>query len=365
MAMPSTDARLDPGSMRREVAVIGASAGGVEALTTLVRGIPPDVPLSLAIVLHMPTTAESRLAEILARVGPLPASRAEHGAKLEQGTIVVAPPGRHLVISNDRTYLLDGPRENGFRPAIDPLFRSAARSLGPRAIGVILSGTMDDGAAGLVAIQAFGGATVVQDPDDALASGMPKAALDLMVPDHVGAATGLGRVLDAIARSEVVLDSEAASPRRAAAGLSLAAVRGDATLIADPMELVPHGVDLACPECGGALQEILVGSMSRFRCRTGHIYSAMTLLETKGAELEAALWAAVRALEEEASVAGRMASRSRQYGAEAAAKRFDARQGDAAERADLVREAIHSIGSASQAGPDEAVTSAEPGVASA
>jgi two-component system, chemotaxis family, protein-glutamate methylesterase/glutaminase len=363
MHPPSSNERSNDNALRRDVAVIGASAGGVEALMTVARGLPADIPLSIAVVLHLPTTARSKLAEILSRAGPIRAEAARHGAALEPGTIVVAPPDYHLVLSDHQTFLLDGPRENGFRPAIDPLFRSAARSLGPRAIGVILSGTMDDGVAGLAAIQSFGGATIVQDPEDALAGGMPQAAIDTITPDHVVPSTAIGRLLDKMTRTEVTVDPAELRPDLDTRRARSLGGRGDLTLVADPMELLPHGVDFACPECGGALQEVLVGPISRYRCRTGHIYSPLTLLETKGAELEAALWAAVRALEEEASVAGRLAGRSRELGADAAARRFEKRQGDAAERADVVRQALHSVGRTSQEGPDEAVTATEPGVA--
>jgi two-component system, chemotaxis family, protein-glutamate methylesterase/glutaminase len=358
-------ARRDVG-VRRDVAVLGASAGGVEALTSVVRGLSADVPLSLVVVLHMPSAADSRLAEILSRAGPVPAAPAEHGSPLEPGRIVVAPRDRHLVLSGDRTFLVDGPRENGFRPGIDPLFRSAARSLGPRAIGVILSGTMDDGAAGLAAIQSFGGATIVQDPEDALAAGMPQSAIDTITPDHVAPATSIGRLLDKLARNERPPQRRQTGRGRDTKGRPRPAPR-DLTLVADPMELLPYGVDLACPECGGALQEVVVGPMSRFRCRTGHVYSPRSLLDIKGSELEGALWAAVRALEEEATVAGRLAARSKDMGADSAARRFETRQGDAAERADIVRQAIHSIGGLSRDVDDAAdsPTSSERGTVEA
>jgi two-component system chemotaxis response regulator CheB len=236
----------------------------------------------------------------------------------------------------------------GSGPGVDPLFRSAAREFGPGAIGVILSGTMDDGAAGMAAIQSFGGATVVQDPDDALAGGMPQAALDAILPDHVTTASAMGALLDEIAREEVVAPAASTAGRRSAGAGARVASR-DPTLIAEPEELPPFGVDIACPECGGALQGINVGPITRYRCRTGHVYSPMTLLDTKATELEAALWAALRTLEEEATVAGKLAIRSRESGAPAAARRFEARQGDAAQRADIVRQAIHSIGTGTTA----------------
>src|SRR5215213_2006794 len=168
----------------RAIAAVGASAGGVEALTSLARGLPPDAGVALLVVLHMPVGATSRLPEILSRAGPYPARTAVSGTVPQPGFIHVAPPDRHLVMSGDRMTLLDGPRENGFRPAIDPLLRSAAQSFGTRAIGVILSGTMDDGAAGMAAIQALGGTTIVQEPADAMCAALPEAVMEVIRPDH-------------------------------------------------------------------------------------------------------------------------------------------------------------------------------------
>jgi two-component system, chemotaxis family, protein-glutamate methylesterase/glutaminase len=311
----------------REIAVVGASAGGVEALTALVRGLPVDSRLAVLVVLHMPVGASSRLPEILSRAGPLPARAAVSGALPRPGYIHVAPPDRHLVLSGGRMVLMDGPRENGFRPAIDPLFRSAARSAGTRAIGVILSGTMDDGVAGLAAIKALGGTTIVQDPADAMCGALPEAALEAVTPDHVLAASAIGPLLGELGHSPAPT-----LPRL------LDAASQD--LAADPMTLDATGVDLSCPECGGALQEVAVGSLRRYRCRVGHVLSPESLLNGQGIALESALWAAVRTLEETATVSRRLAERSRQSGAEAAARRFEARQVDAAQRADVVRQAI-------------------------
>jgi two-component system, chemotaxis family, protein-glutamate methylesterase/glutaminase len=241
----------------------------------------------------------------------------------------VAPPDRHVVVDGDRIFLLDGPRENGFRPAIDPLFRSAARTLGPRAIGVILSGTMDDGAAGLAAINGLGGASLVQDPADAICGALPQAALEAVPTARMSTASAMGGLLWDISQRPI---GEAAQPT--------AAVE---ELVAEPMDLPAAGVDMACPDCGGALQQISVGSIPRYRCRVGHVFSSEALLNGKGHELEAALWAAARTLEETATISGRLAQRSRSSGAEAAARRFEARQADAARRADLVREALQTF----------------------
>jgi two-component system, chemotaxis family, protein-glutamate methylesterase/glutaminase len=312
------------------VAVLGASAGGVEALVNVARSLPPTIPLAILVVLHMPAGASSRLPEILGRAGPLAATPARHNARLRAGRILVAPPDWHLVVAEDRVLLLDGARENGFRPAIDPLFRSAARELGPRAIGVLLSGTMDDGVSGLAAIQAVGGGTVVQDPRDAIAGGLPEAALQALTPDHVAPAPEIGPILAELAAKPL--------PDR----LPAADVSADA-LLREPRDLPVEGADITCPDCGGALQSIKAGPIPRYRCRVGHVFAGATLLDRKGYELEAALWAAVRTLEETASVSRRLAERSREAGATAAARRFEARQTDAARRADIVRQAIETF----------------------
>jgi two-component system chemotaxis response regulator CheB len=318
------------GAVHREVAVIGASAGGVEAITTLARALPADLPLAVVIVLHMPAGASSRLPTIVGRAGALPAVVATHRGRLRQGHIYVAPPDRHLVLDGPRMLLLDGPRENGFRPAIDPLFRSAARTLGPRAIGVILSGSMDDGAAGLAAIGAMGGATVVQDPADAICGALPEAVLEAVPAARVATASGIAGILADLAGTPIELPAPA--PDRAALDL-----------IAEPSELPAQGVDLSCPDCGGALQVIQAGAVTRYRCRVGHVLSGEALLAGMGDGLEAALWAAVRTLEETATLSRRLAERSRKQGAAAAARRFDERQADAAKRADLVRQAIDAF----------------------
>jgi two-component system chemotaxis response regulator CheB len=324
-----TDAdRRMPGTVVRDVVVVGASAGGVEALSTLVRGLPGDVPAAFLVVLHMPPGASSRLPEILTRGGTLPAEPARDGIEPERGRIYVAPPDHHLVLSAGRMFLIDGARENRVRPAVDPLFRSAARSLGPRVVGVILSGTMDDGTVGMAAIAGAGGATVVQDPGDALADGMPRSAMEAVDVDYVVTASAMGPLIDEIVRTPV----EAHIRRHA-----------DLSLLDEPMDLPASGVDLACPDCGGALQEIRPGGLTRYRCRVGHVFSPESLLAGKGEELESALWAAVRSLEEAASVSGRLAARMRERGAASAAQRFEERQADAAGRADLVRSALLSF----------------------
>jgi two-component system chemotaxis response regulator CheB len=335
-----------PSEVRRDVVVVGASAGGVEALVSLVRSVPADSRLAFLVVLHMPTGGRSHLPEILSRAGPLPARAARDGAAPQPGWIHVAPPDHHLTLPGGVMMLAGGPRENGFRPAVDPLFRSAARSFGRRAIGVLLSGTMDDGVAGLLAIQAVGGTTIVQDPDDAMVPALPRAAIEAGSADHVVPASAIGPLLAELARQPLA---------------SIAAVASTAAraLLADPAELPARGVDLSCPDCGGAVRQLEVASLDRYRCRVGHVLSPLSLLAGKGEQLEAALWAAVRILEETASISRSLAERSRKNGALAAARRFDEREVDAVRRAELVRSAITTLDEPINATTEEALAGRE------
>jgi two-component system chemotaxis response regulator CheB len=317
-------------SPRRNLAVVGASAGGVEALIALARNLPAELPMACLVVLHRPVGSTSRLAHVLDRAGPLPAVTAEDGQAIQAANLYVAPPDRHMILSGDRLFLVDGPRENGVRPAIDPLFRSAASDAGPRAIGIILSGTLDDGAAGMAAIQAFGGATIVQDPADAMSDGMPRAVLDVIEPDFVVPAPAIGPILRDLA----------AGAARTARTEQTAAARA---LVADPMTLQPRVADLVCPDCGGSLAEVEAGTMTRYRCRVGHVYSPESLDGLKKVELEAGLWAALRSLEESASIAKKLAAQARSRGSAGMAGRFEGRQADAAQRADLIRQALHTL----------------------
>jgi two-component system chemotaxis response regulator CheB len=185
---------------RDRIIAIGASAGGVEALLRIVRILPSSLPAPIVVVIHTPPTGRSRLPAVLERAGALPARHAADGDPLIPGTILVAPPDRHIVSIDHRLSVVDGPRENGVRPAIDPLFRSVARTHGEGAIGVILSGTLDDGTAGIAAIRAAGGTAIAQEPADAICPGMPRSAIDNAGVDHVAAADDIGPLLVQLVR---------------------------------------------------------------------------------------------------------------------------------------------------------------------
>jgi two-component system chemotaxis response regulator CheB len=322
----------------RDIVAIGASAGGVEALRELVRHLPADFPGSLFVVIHIPSDAPSLLPRILSRSGPLPATHAKDGEPIAAGRIYVAPPDRHLLIRRGYLSVVHGPRENGHRPAIDPLFRSAARSYGRRAIGVVLSGNLNDGSHGLRVIKDRRGTAVVQDPEDAVYPGMPSAAIEHAEVDHVFPIAAIGDLLARLAR-EPIPDEEVPVPgpdeveSEGPAKLAEDGERINARLGGDPSVYT-------CPECHGNLWEIRDGSLTRYRCRVGHSYTEDSLINEKGESLEAALWMALDALEEQASLTQRMAERAREFGNERRHGALADRVHDLEDRARLVREVL-------------------------
>ncbi len=320
-----------------DIITIGASAGGVEALSALARLLPADLPASVFVALHVPPHGMSVLPQILSRGGPLPAGHVEDGEAIAPGRIYVAPPDHHLLIDRGTLRLSRGPKENGFRPAIDPLFRSAARWHGSRVIGVVLSGTLDDGTAGLRAIKSRGGLAVVQDPDDALFPNMPRNALDLVAVDHVAKAPEIAGLLGRLARIEASRGAadpvpDAMSTEDAMAAFDLGAFHADAH------PGTPSG--FGCPDCSGVLWEIQDGEMIRYRCRVGHAWSPAGLLAEQAQAMETALWTAFRALEDRAALASRMAERFRARGQERPAARFAGQAKEFRERAALIRQVL-------------------------
>lgn len=321
----------------RDVVVIGASAGGVEAVAALVEGLPAELAAALFVVVHFPPHSTSVLPRILSRRGTLPAVHAEDGAPVEPGRVYVAPPDRHLLLERGRMRLVRGPRENAARPAVDPLFRSAARAYGARVIAVVLTGNLDDGTAGMLAVRAAGGITVVQDPEDALYAGMPSSAVQNVNVHHVLPLASIPPLLARLAGSAVHDTGGAAVSDRPSREVEIAAL--------DPHEMQrpdrpgsPSG--FVCPECTGALWEIEEGGLARFRCRVGHGYSMETLLAEQGASLDAALWAAYRALEERAALTERMAERMRERAQPSLAARYLEQARDTRQRAEVIRRVL-------------------------
>ena len=312
----------------RGIVAIGASAGGIEALQRLMRELPEDLSAAVCLVVHIPATSRSLLAEIVARQTALPVTAATDGEDLVAGHVYVAPPDRHLRVRAGRIALDRGPKENGVRPAIDPLFRSAAAAYGERAIAVVLSGSLSDGAGGAAAVAAAGGTVLLQDPDDAVVPSMPASALAAVpgAPRH-----SAPELADQIARGTDMfspLEPEEAPVSAENPGSPL-----------DEVRRTPEGppVPLTCPECHGPLWELREGELLRFRCRVGHTFYEDALLDGKGAAIESALWMALEALEERAELFLKLAGRLARSGSGESAARFRERARDAAERAELVR----------------------------
>lgn len=338
-----------------EIIVIGASAGGVETLINLVRDIPKDIPASLFVVLHFPAHATSVLPDILTRKGILPASHPRDREPIVHGHIYIAPPDCHMLVRHGQVRVVAGPRENGHRPAIDPLFRSAARTYGASVVGVVLSGALDDGTAGLVAIKAHGGKVVVQDPADALYSSMPQSALRHVSADYVLPLSEIGNILTQLACEEVP-QGETSVPRE----LDVETEMTEFTLGTLHASLRPgKPAGFVCPECGGVLWEIMDQGMLRFRCRVGHVWSADSLLAEQNDSMEEALWTALRALEESAALSERLADNAERGHRAVAAERFRDKLDESRNAAALIREVLLSSGGRALRHHDTGLNTAE------
>jgi len=334
---------------RRDLIVVGASAGGVEALRVLLGSLPPDFPAALLVVMHVPATGRSALPEILDRACPLPVRRAESGAPLLPGSVTVAVPGHHLLVVGDRLLLSRGPRENGHRPAIDVLFRTAARSAGPRVVAVVLSGALDDGTAGMIAVRGRGGVGVAQDPEEALYPSMPTQAIEVGSADHVVPLAKMGALLTDLVTEEVAGGAPAASDLM---DTEAALAEFDpAALNDDERPGTPSG--FGCPSCHGALFTITEGGMERYRCRVGHAWSPQALAAEQSEALEGALWMALRGLEERAALSRRMGERAEQRGQTHTARSFHDRHDEAQAAALLIRRLLQRQEVDGGALPDE------------
>ena len=317
--------------------MIGGSAGGVEAAATIFAALPENFPAAILLVLHLNPTVPSMLPAVLARKTRLRVVPPQDGMLIERGVIYPAPPDRHLLVDNGCLRLGRGPRENNFRPAIDPLFRTAAVAYGANVIGVILSGNLDDGTVGLIEVKRCGGRAIVQHPDDAVYSGMPANAIQ-QVPD-VDHVLPLAEIAGALMKYVDVADPHSSNggqpvPEDIAMG-------GESPVSIDERETGNAGhVRFGCPSCGGILHEYRESDLVRYRCRVGHMFSDEGLLAAQNEGLEVALWAALRALEEAAEQANALYSRMSRRGHAQLAERFKRQAQDAIRRAAIVRKAL-------------------------
>lgn len=319
----------------RDIIVIGGSAGATPPLKQILGRLPVDLPAAIFIVLHIPAQGIGILSTVVSSAAKLPVLQAENGMKIEPGQIYLAAPDRHLLLSEDRMLLGRGPRENMVRPAIDALFRSAALHHGPRVIGVLLSGLLSDGAAGLNAIKRCGGMTVIQDPVDAISDEMPLRALQATTIDLCVPGASLGDVLSELVREP----AGAALPIPPEIRLEVEIAAGD-RIGSDSLTSLANPVALTCPGCGGVLSEVKDAKPMRFRCQVGHAYTADTLAKEQEGRVDEAMRVALRIIEERAELVQRMASDGRRTGRLAVAEMCEIRAAEYRQYADMIRRVV-------------------------
>jgi two-component system, chemotaxis family, protein-glutamate methylesterase/glutaminase len=324
--------------MHRDIVVVGASAGGIDPIKVMLAGLPADLPAALFVVVHVAPQSPGYLPVIFSQAGSLPAKLAADGEAFQRGNVYVAAPDRHLILTpNGRLETPKGPRENRVRPAVDPLFRSAALGYGGRVIGIVLSGGLDDGTAGLRSIKMCGGTTIVQDPADALVESMPVSALRNVTIDYCEAVEDLAPLITRLVSTKVTPESTVPSKAmKQKLEFELNASRNlapteDVTRFGDPSIYT-------CPECHGTLLSLRGERPPRFRCHTGHAFTADSLLAELSEATEEAIWNSIRAIQESALLLTHLADHWRETDSKVA-EEFDRRAAAARLRAELVHRA--------------------------
>ena len=322
-----------------DIITVGASAGGIQTLERFVDLLPPDLPAAILIVQHLHPRTPSTLDHILTRTSKLPTAFARDGQPIEHGHIYIAPPDNHLLVEPGRIRVVRGPRENRHRPAVDPLFRSAAWTYGPRVVGVVLSGTLDDGASGLWASRTCGGVTVVQDPAEALHSEMPTSALMALNVDHCLPLAGIATLLQQLAHETAPEPRKTPLPEPL--GLEVAATMREKDTDVEDMRKLGQPAGFSCPACHGGLWELTEGELTVYRCHIGHAYAPESLQLAQALEVERALETALRALEEQAATARRLGQRLEDR-VPALATRYEAQSAGLEERAAVIRNLLRN-----------------------
>ena len=326
--------------VKRNIIVVGASAGGVNALIEFVKSIPQDFKASVFIVLHTSPYSPSQLPQILSRSGALKATHPKDGEEMEQGCIYIAPPDHHMLLQKgNKIAVKRGPKENRFRPSVDALFRSAALFYGPRVIGVVLSGLLDDGTSGMWNIKRSGGLAIVQDPEEALYSSMPKNVLQYVEVDHVAPSSGIGGLLSSLITQQALKPPDLTKEDMELLKMEVVIATRDNAF---EMGILNMGTLtlFTCPECHGALVSITEGEMIRFRCHTGHAYTTSTLLASITTAVEEQLWQAMQNMEATVMLLNQIADQYKSLGDKKAAKQFKDKSDEIAKRAQVVHESV-------------------------
>jgi two-component system chemotaxis response regulator CheB len=306
---------------KRDIIVIGASAGGVNALMEFVKSLPENFEASIFIVLHVHPATPSNLPQILNRFGHIMAGHAEDGEKIKTRRIYVAPPDHHLLIENERVLVRKGPKENRFRPSVDVLFRSAAYNYGPRVIGIVLSGMLNDGTSGMWSVKHMGGLCIIQDPNEALYDSMPENVLKEVDVDYTLSVSQMGMLLQELIHENAPKMHEITPEQMELMKMEVVIASNDNAFemgILNKGELTPF----TCPECHGTLISLKEGTTVRFRCHTGHAFTTSTLLSGVTESIEEQLWGAMRTLEEATILLENMSQTFHEAGNENAAKEF-------------------------------------------
>lgn len=322
----------------RDIVVVGSSMGGIGALSSMAAQLPADLPAAVLVVQHTSPDSPGLLGVILSQRGPLPAVVAEDGMPIERGRIYIAPANRHMLATADGIRVTFGPRENRSRPAIDPLFRTAAVNFRSRVIGVVLTGLLGDGAAGLLAVQRCGGIPMVQAPYDAEFADMPRRALDLVEAAQKFTLADLGA---ALVRH---CGEPAPEPPEVPEALLIETRLTERDMGTEDWGKVPsRATSFTCPECKGAIHEIREDGLTRYRCRVGHAYSTHDLLGDKAKSVEESLWVALQTLEERAQMLESMAADDRQRGWHRGAGGYADRAKETRVHADRLRELLLDV----------------------
>jgi two-component system, chemotaxis family, protein-glutamate methylesterase/glutaminase len=325
---------------KRNIIVIGASAGGFNAIKLLMKGLPSNLEASIFIVWHMASNVTGILPKVINNEKTITAVHPEDNEKIAVGRVYVAPPDHHMIIDGTHIRLTRGPKENRFRPAVDPLFRSAAYHYGPRVIGVILSGALDDGSAGLWAIKQFGGLAVVQDPNDAEVSSMPENAMRAVAVDYKVSVADMAALLEKLVKEEVVNAKEETTEfERLKIKTEIKIAMEDKGLennIIDLGTLTPY----TCPECHGVLAQFQEGERIRFRCHTGHALSSDTLLTSISERLEENIWSAIRSMHETVMLLNHMGDHFAELNQPKLAAVYFKKAKEAETRIELLRQAV-------------------------
>jgi len=323
----SVSLRRAPRLFGHDIVVIGASVGGVEAIPRLISSLSAGLPASIFVVLHSGPQGHGILPEIIRKNSALPVRHATDGEKILQGRVYVSKPDYHLMLDGARIRMVRGPKENFQRPAIDALFRTAAECYGPRVVGVVLTGNLDDGTAGLYAVKKLGGIAIVQDPKDALAPAMPRSALRNVKVDHCLPLALIGPLLVRLAMTRDI-------------------PRGKKRAVAKKRFMIPKDMEkefglptsFVCPECNGPLWETKPGRSLQFRCHEGHAYSPDSLLADHKEGLERALWSTARMFDERANLLRRLGERK--YHSQTVGKNWGTRAKELEQQSELIRKLI-------------------------